>query len=112
MSKTSGFVLLAAGLAAAAYVLPWGGDIDLIVPFTDATKLLPASGASEVAVVASHRRETFRLASVMEFMSDPIGPDRVVTGRYEHRRLPDLVARRMMLAGVRVPVEFAEAAAR
>src|SRR5262245_56341191 len=55
MSKTSGFVLLAAGLAAAAYVLPWGGDTgdpDLIVPFTDATKLLPASGASEVAVVA------------------------------------------------------------
>src|SRR5262245_2397583 len=55
MSKTSGFVLLAAGLAAAAYVLPWGGDTggpDLIVPFTDATRLLPASGASEVAVVA------------------------------------------------------------
>jgi hypothetical protein len=55
MSKTSGFVLLAAGLAAAAYVLPWGGDTGepgLIIPFSDATKLLP-SGASEVAVVAS-----------------------------------------------------------
>ena len=43
---------------------------------------------SEVAVVASHRRETFRLASVMEFETDPIGPDRRVRGRHVHRRLP------------------------
>ena len=35
---------------------------------------------SEVAVVASHRRETFRLASVMEFDTDPIGPERRVRG--------------------------------
>ena len=47
---------------------------------------------SEVAVVASHRRETFRLASVMEFESDPIGPDRRVRGLHVHRRLPDAVA--------------------
>ena len=36
---------------------------------------------SEVAVVASHRRETFRLASVMEFETEPIGPDRRVRRR-------------------------------
>src|SRR5829696_3053672 len=62
---------------------------------------------SELAVVASHRRETFRLASVMEFLSDPVGPDRRVTGRIEHRGLPDAIARRLMLAGQRVPDEFA-----
>jgi pilus assembly protein CpaF len=61
---------------------------------------------SELAVVASNRRETFRLASVMEFDADPIGPDRRVTGRYRHRRLPDPTLRRLMLAGVEVPPEF------
>ena len=65
---------------------------------------------SELAVVASSRRETFRLASVMEFVSDPVGPDRRVTGRVEHRRLPDAIARRLMLAGQQVPPEFARRA--
>ncbi len=58
---------------------------------------------SEVAVVASHRRETFRLASVMAFENEPIGPDRRVRGRHVHRALPEAVARRLMLAGVTVP---------
>jgi pilus assembly protein CpaF len=61
---------------------------------------------SELAVVASNRREHFRLASVMEFDSDPIGPDRNVTGRFRHRRLPDNVLHRLVLAGVEVPREF------
>jgi hypothetical protein len=56
MSKASGFVLLVAGLAAAAYVVvPWASDMsepDLLPSFSNAAKLLPASGASEVAVVA------------------------------------------------------------
>ena len=58
---------------------------------------------SEVAVVASHRRETFRLASVMEFVTEPIGPDRRVRGRVVHRRLPEAILRRLMLAGVDDP---------
>ena len=62
---------------------------------------------SDVAVVASSRRETFRLASVMEFVSEPIGPDRRVVGHYEHRPLPDGVLRRLMLAGQPVPEAFA-----
>jgi pilus assembly protein CpaF len=62
---------------------------------------------SEVAAVASRRRETFQLASVMEFVSDPLGPERRVTGRIEHRRLPAAIARRLMLAGQPVPPEFA-----
>jgi len=78
--------------------------IDVIVQvdrFADGKRRL-----SEVAVVASHRRETFRLASVMEFASDPIGPDRTVTGRAVHRQLPEAVLRRLFLAGVIVPPEF------
>jgi hypothetical protein len=55
MSKASGFVLLVAGLAAAAYVVvPWASDMsepDQLPKFSDAAKLLPASGANEVAVV-------------------------------------------------------------
>jgi pilus assembly protein CpaF len=69
-----------------------------------------ARRVSEVAVVASHRRETFRLASVMEFVSEPVGPDRRVRGVHEHRRLPDPVLRRLTLAGVEVPPPFAGAA--
>src|SRR3954469_18264694 len=65
---------------------------------------------SELSVVASNRRETFRLASVMEFAADPIGADRRVTGRFRHRRLPEPIARRLMLAGVAVPGEFAAVA--
>ena len=65
---------------------------------------------SEVAVVASHRRETFRLASVMEFETEPIGPERRVRGRHVHRRLPDAVLRRLMLAGVEIPPQFTGAA--
>src|SRR5437763_1006418 len=61
---------------------------------------------SELAVVASNRRQRLRLASVMEFDSDPIGPDRNVTGRFRHRRLPENVLHRLVLAGVEVPREF------
>jgi pilus assembly protein CpaF len=64
----------------------------------------------EVAVVASHRRETFRLASVASFEADPLGPDRRVVGRVRHARLPEAVARQLQLAGEPVPPEFAERA--
>jgi pilus assembly protein CpaF len=61
---------------------------------------------AEVAVVASNRREPFRLAPVATFDADPIGPDRRVTGRFVHARLPEPIARRLMLAGETVPKEF------
>jgi pilus assembly protein CpaF len=63
---------------------------------------------AEVAVVASRRREAFRLAPVATFESDPIGQDRRVTGRFAHVPLPEHIARRLMLAGESVPTEFAE----
>jgi pilus assembly protein CpaF len=65
---------------------------------------------SEVAVVASARRESFRLASVAAFEADPIGPDREVTGRMRHFPLPPALDRRLFLAGEVVPREFGAAA--
>jgi hypothetical protein len=65
MSKASGFVLLVAGLAAAAYVLPSGSDTgepELPPHFTDAAKIAPPSGASEVAVVAPEPQPAVRFA--------------------------------------------------
>ena len=65
MSKASGFVLLVAGLAAAAYVLPSGtdtGEPELPPHFTDAAKIAPPSGASEVAVVAPEPQPAVRFA--------------------------------------------------
>jgi pilus assembly protein CpaF len=61
---------------------------------------------AEVAVVASNRREPFKLAPVASFEADPLGPDRRVTGRVRHGRLPDAIARRLELAGERVPPQF------
>jgi pilus assembly protein CpaF len=84
--------------------------IDVIVQidrFADGRRRL-----AEVAVVASSRREVFRLAPVATFAADPIGPERRVTGRFVHARLPEQIARRLMLAGEPVPDEFAAAADR
>ena len=61
---------------------------------------------AEVALVASTRRETFRLGTVMRFEADPVGPDRKVTGRVRHYPLPPAIARRLMLMGETVPDEF------
>jgi pilus assembly protein CpaF len=65
---------------------------------------------SEIAVVASSRREAFRLATVAHFEADPIGPDRRVTGRMRHAMLPPRLARRLYLQGETIPSEFAESA--
>jgi pilus assembly protein CpaF len=62
---------------------------------------------AEVAVVASSRQEQFRLATVAEFETDPIGPDREVTGRFRHFPLPPGIAEHLRLSGERVPSEFA-----
>jgi hypothetical protein len=68
MSKASGFVLLVAGLAAAAYVVvPWASDTsepDQLPNFSDAAKLLPASGGSEVAVVTPEPQPSAQPARV------------------------------------------------
>jgi pilus assembly protein CpaF len=65
---------------------------------------------SEIAAVASTRREEFRLGSVMRFETDPIGPDRKVTGRFRHFPLPDGIAEHLRLQGEAVPAVFGAAA--
>ena len=58
---------------------------------------------AEVAIVASTRRETFRLGTVAQFEADPIGPDRRVTGRFRHFPLPPAIHRRLELMGLADP---------
>jgi pilus assembly protein CpaF len=61
---------------------------------------------AEVAVVASRRRQVFRLATVMRFDADPLGADRVVSGRFTHFHLPAELEERLRIAGAMVPDEF------
>jgi pilus assembly protein CpaF len=63
----------------------------------------------EVAGVASRRWEAFRLATICRFEQDPIGPDRVATGRHRYFRLPPGFSRRLTLAGETIPEAYAEA---
>ena len=65
---------------------------------------------SEVAVVASKRGEPFLLQTAMRFESEPIGPDREVTGTRRHFELPERIAHHLVLAGVEVPQAFELAA--
>ncbi len=60
----------------------------------------------EIAVVASKRRETFRLATVVRFDPEPVGPDRIVRGRFVHFPLPPDLAHRLELRGEAIPAEF------
>jgi pilus assembly protein CpaF len=61
---------------------------------------------SEVAAVASERREAFRLATVARFEADPLGPNRHVSGRVRHHPLPPGLRRWVELAGETVPKVF------
>jgi pilus assembly protein CpaF len=65
---------------------------------------------SEVAAVASSRREQFRLGTVARFDADPIGPNRRVTGRFQHFPLPEAIARHLALQSEKVPAAFGAAA--
>jgi pilus assembly protein CpaF len=61
---------------------------------------------SEIAAVASERREQFRLGTVARFEIDPIGPDRRVTGRFRYFPVPAGIARHLALQGERLPAAF------
>jgi pilus assembly protein CpaF len=65
---------------------------------------------SEIAAVASERREEFRLGTVARFEADPIGPDRTVTGRFRHFPLPPQIAQHLAMQGEKVAPTFSEAA--
>jgi pilus assembly protein CpaF len=60
----------------------------------------------EVAAVASRRRETFRLQTIANYDFDPIGPERIVTGKFRHFQMPDVLLKRLVLAGETLPAAF------
>jgi pilus assembly protein CpaF len=60
----------------------------------------------EICTLASRRRETFRLATVVNFEQEPLGPDRVVRGRFRYYPLPRPLAERLILAGEQVPPQL------
>lgn len=61
---------------------------------------------AEIAILASHGREPFRIATVAEFAADPMGPDGTVRGRFRHHPVPRFVADRLYLAGEQIPQAF------
>jgi pilus assembly protein CpaF len=61
----------------------------------------------EVAAVSSRLREEFRLQTIMRFQPDPIGPDRVVTGKWLHQPLPETVSERLRIKAEPVPEAYA-----
>ena len=63
---------------------------------------------AEIAMVTSRHREPLQLRTVMKFSPDPLGPDRQVTGRFEHFGLPDAAAERLYLAGEQAPPAFTD----
>jgi pilus assembly protein CpaF len=60
----------------------------------------------EVCTLASRRRETFRLATIVNFEQEPLGPDRVVRGRFRYYPLPRPLAERLVIAGEQVPPQL------
>jgi pilus assembly protein CpaF len=65
----------------------------------------------EVAAVSSRLREEFRLATIMRFEPDPLGPDRVVTGTWVHYPLPEVVSERLRVRAEPTPAVYTEEAA-
>ncbi|MBB6120641.1 CpaF family protein [Nocardiopsis algeriensis] len=61
---------------------------------------------NEISVVASRRREEFRLEPVMRFESLPFTPQRSVEGRFLHFPVPRYVAERIYHTGETVPAAF------
>lgn len=61
---------------------------------------------TEIALVVSHGREQFRIATVSRFVPRPLGADRVVHGHYEHLPVPRPVAEKLYTANEPLPPAF------
>ncbi|MET8680715.1 CpaF family protein [Streptomyces sp. NPDC004647] len=61
---------------------------------------------SEIAMLSSRGRETFRIVSVCRFEAQPMGADRVVHGAFGYFALPGRTAERLTYAGEPVPPAF------
>ncbi|MGW0537109.1 CpaF family protein [Streptomyces sp. NPDC003032] len=66
---------------------------------------------SEIVLLVSHGRQQFRIAPVTRFVAQPIGPDRVVHGHFEHLPLPRAIADKLYGAGEPVPPAYGVAEA-
>ncbi|MFB7937677.1 CpaF family protein [Streptomyces sp. NPDC004779] len=82
--------------------------VDVLVQLTrhpDGTRRV-----TEIAILASHGRERFLLATVCHFQAEPLSADGRVHGRYVHHPLPRRVAERLYMAGQPIPPAFGVAA--
>ncbi|MGW3243048.1 CpaF family protein [Streptomyces sp. NPDC001070] len=61
---------------------------------------------AEIAVLSSRGRDTFRLTTATRFRAEPMGPDRIVRGWFQHQPVPRELAERFHLAGESVPAAF------
>jgi pilus assembly protein CpaF len=66
---------------------------------------------TEIALLVSHGREQFRIATVSRFVPDPLGADRVVHGRFEHLPIPRPVAEKLYVANEPLPPAYGVAEA-
>ncbi len=83
--------------------------VDCLVQLTRA-----ADGARRITEVAlldgDGQGNGHRLVTVCRFDAEPLGPDRVVRGRFTHLPLPERAAQRLRLANEAVPPAFGVAA--
>jgi pilus assembly protein CpaF len=61
---------------------------------------------TEIALLVSHGREQFRIATVSRYAPDPLGSDRVVHGRFEHLPIPRPVAEKLYVANEPLPPAY------
>ncbi|WP_030747019.1 CpaF family protein [Streptomyces griseus] len=82
--------------------------VDVLVQLTrhpDGTRRV-----TEIAILASHGRERFLLATICRFQAEPLAADGRVYGRFTHHPLPRRVAERLYMAGQPIPPAFGVAA--
>ncbi|WP_314171854.1 CpaF family protein [Streptomyces winkii] len=60
----------------------------------------------EISLLASHGRETFRIASVSRFNAEPVSADGKVYGTFEHLPVPRRAAERLHMVSETVPPHF------
>jgi pilus assembly protein CpaF len=60
----------------------------------------------EIALLVSRGRQPYRIATVSRFVPQPMGPDRVVRGHYQHLPLPREAADKLFLADESVPPAY------
>ncbi|MCX5204536.1 CpaF family protein [Streptomyces sp. NBC_00237] len=61
---------------------------------------------TEIVILVSHGREAFQIATVSRFLAQPMSPDRMVHGQFEHLPLPRRIAERLYLANEPIPPAF------